>query len=134
MGVLHRISQCNCRVLLVAPRWPARLWFPILLILSVGRPWQLPFRKDLLSQMDGRVPGIQVQPVCSSGFGFWVRPSSCMRTCCCSYCRQRESCIDMSGIFSLHGADIPVSCTIFWKQAGLLPRRKYMSRPFLRII
>ncbi len=34
---------------------PARPWFPMLLSLLEGRPWQLPPRKDMLSQMDGAV-------------------------------------------------------------------------------
>lgn len=52
---LHRISLCKHRVLLVAPRWPARPWFPLLLRLLTGNPWKLPPRKDLLSQLEGSV-------------------------------------------------------------------------------
>ena len=53
--VLRRIQEGHHSVLLVAPRWPARPWFPDLLRLLQGHPWQLPCRADLLSQADGRI-------------------------------------------------------------------------------
>ncbi len=53
--VLRRISVGQCRVLLVAPRWPGRPWFPDLLQLVQGQPWQLPHRADLLSQVDRQI-------------------------------------------------------------------------------
>ncbi|KAL2082510.1 hypothetical protein ACEWY4_022328 [Coilia grayii] len=40
-------------LLLVAPRWPGRVWFPQLLQLLDGDPWCLPVRQDLLSQLGG---------------------------------------------------------------------------------
>lgn len=40
---------------LVAPRWPGRPWFPLLLSLLQGKLWQLHIRRDLLSQLNGRV-------------------------------------------------------------------------------
>ncbi len=52
---LHRITQGRHRVLLIAPRWLAKPWFPLLLTLLVGKPRQLPVRRDLLSQLDGRI-------------------------------------------------------------------------------
>lgn len=53
--VLNRISLGSHRVLLVAPRWPARHWFPALLRLVHGQPWPLPVRSDLLSQVRGQI-------------------------------------------------------------------------------
>ncbi|XP_071400930.1 LOW QUALITY PROTEIN: uncharacterized protein [Centroberyx affinis] len=53
--VLNRITQGCYKVLLVAPRWPGRHWFPALLRLVHGRPWPLPLRADLLSQAGGQI-------------------------------------------------------------------------------
>lgn len=52
---LHRIEQSNHRVLLIAPFWPGRIWFPLLLKLLNGEPWPLPQREDLLSQLGGSI-------------------------------------------------------------------------------
>ncbi|XP_072219103.1 uncharacterized protein [Leuresthes tenuis] len=52
---LERVRQKGHRLLLVAPNWPGRPWFPVLLKLLQGEPWRLPRRPDLLSQMGGRV-------------------------------------------------------------------------------
>ncbi|CAM4682246.1 unnamed protein product [Leuciscus chuanchicus] len=53
--VLQRIRDGHYTVLLVAPRWPERPWFPGLVQLIQGPPWQLPSRADLLSQIDGQI-------------------------------------------------------------------------------
>ena len=53
--VLHRVRLGRYRVLLVAPQWPGRHWFPDLLRLVQGSPWPLPTRADLLSQAGGRI-------------------------------------------------------------------------------
>lgn len=55
MTTLHRIAQSNHRVLLVAPFWPGRVWFPLILNLLDGEPWLLPQRRDLLSQLEGSI-------------------------------------------------------------------------------
>ncbi|XP_029441848.1 LOW QUALITY PROTEIN: uncharacterized protein LOC115081559 [Rhinatrema bivittatum] len=55
MLTLHRIDQSSHRVLLVAPFWPGRIWFPMIYKLLEGEPWALPERKDLLSQLQGRI-------------------------------------------------------------------------------
>ena len=52
--VLERVRQGSYQVL-VAPRWPARHWFPALLRPVHGQPWPLPVRADLLSQVGGRI-------------------------------------------------------------------------------
>ncbi|XP_028297420.1 LOW QUALITY PROTEIN: uncharacterized protein LOC114459327 [Gouania willdenowi] len=54
-ATLHRAQQGGLRLLLVAPCWPGRPWFPLLLKLLWGTPWRLPERKDLLSQVNGRI-------------------------------------------------------------------------------
>ena len=53
--VLHRVRLGCYRVLLIAPRWPGRHWFPDLLRLVHGAPWPLPIRADLLSQAEGLI-------------------------------------------------------------------------------
>ncbi|XP_061590737.1 uncharacterized protein LOC133456285 [Cololabis saira] len=55
MPTLHRVRLSGHRVLLVAPKWPSRIWFSTLLSLLDGEPWQLPVRSDLLSQLGGEV-------------------------------------------------------------------------------
>lgn len=52
---LQRVYQEGHKLLLVAPYWPARIWFPLLHSLCRGTPWPLPDRKDLLSQLGGRI-------------------------------------------------------------------------------
>jgi len=54
-ATLHSMRLSDDRVILVAPKWPARIWFSTLLRLLDGDPWQLPVRRDLLSQLDGKV-------------------------------------------------------------------------------
>lgn len=52
---LHRVMVDSHSLLLVAPRWPGRVWFPQLLQLLDGDPWCLPVRRDLLSQLGGQI-------------------------------------------------------------------------------
>lgn len=52
---LQRVLLDGHHLLLVAPYWPARPWFPLLHSLCHGVPWQLPDRQDLLSQFRGQV-------------------------------------------------------------------------------
>ncbi len=54
------LAQTPCKVreeeeqiLLVAPYWPTRTWFPELMLLVTAPPWQIPLRKDLLPQRRG---------------------------------------------------------------------------------
>lgn len=54
-STLLRVLQEGHRLLLVAPFWPGRVWFPLLHRLCCGPPMCLPNRRDLLSQMGGRV-------------------------------------------------------------------------------
>ncbi|KAM4037388.1 ELMO domain-containing protein 3 isoform 1-T2 [Anomaloglossus baeobatrachus] len=48
--VLRKIRSDCRRAILVAPDWPRRSWYPDLWHLTVGQPWALPDRTDLLSQ------------------------------------------------------------------------------------
>ncbi len=41
------------QILLVVPYWPTRTWFPELMLLVTAPPWQIPLRKDLLTQRRG---------------------------------------------------------------------------------
>lgn len=49
LATLHMVSQAQHRLLLVDPRWPVRPWFPTLLSLLEGEPWQLPQTKPALT-------------------------------------------------------------------------------------
>ncbi len=50
---LCKIREDEEQVLLVAPYWPSRTWFPELMLLATAPPWPIPLRKDLLSQRRG---------------------------------------------------------------------------------
>ncbi len=49
-GVLERVRRDRVLLLLIAPRWPGRVWFPDIISLLEGPPLELPVRRDLLSQ------------------------------------------------------------------------------------
>ncbi len=51
---VHRVLQEHNRLLLVAPNWPGRPWFPMYRLLG-GEPWRLPRRRDLLHQLGGQI-------------------------------------------------------------------------------
>ncbi len=50
---LCKIREDEEQVLLVAPYWPNRTWFPELMLLATAPPWPIPLRKDLLFQRRG---------------------------------------------------------------------------------
>ncbi len=50
---LCKIREDEEQVLLVAPYWPNRTWFPELMLLATAPPWPIPLRKDPLSQRRG---------------------------------------------------------------------------------
>ncbi len=52
---LCKVREDEERVLLVAPYWPNRTWFPELMLLATAPPWLVPLRKDLLSQRRGTI-------------------------------------------------------------------------------
>ena len=54
-GVLERVRRDGISLLLVAPLWPARVWFSDIILLLDGPPWELPIRRDLLTQAEGSI-------------------------------------------------------------------------------
>ena len=54
-ALIRRIELGNHEVVVVAPRWTGKPWFPRLVRLLAGQPLQLPSRRDLLSQGGGGV-------------------------------------------------------------------------------
>ncbi len=54
-GVLERVRRDRVLLLLIAPWWPGRVWFPDLISLLDGRLLELPVRRDLLSQAGGSI-------------------------------------------------------------------------------
>ncbi|XDV15586.1 hypothetical protein PO909_015637 [Leuciscus waleckii] len=50
---LRKIREDEEQVILVAPYWHNRTWFPELVLLATAPPWPIPLRKDLLSHGRG---------------------------------------------------------------------------------
>ncbi len=50
---LCKVREEEEQILLVAPYWPTRTWFPELMLLVTAPPWQIPLRKHLLTQRRG---------------------------------------------------------------------------------
>ncbi len=46
--ILAKIRQSVCRIILIAPLWPNRVWYPDLVALAQAEPLPLPERRDLL--------------------------------------------------------------------------------------
>ncbi len=53
--VLCRVKVSGARLLLIAPFWPSQTWFSELTPLLYWPPWEIPIRRDLLSQLQGRI-------------------------------------------------------------------------------
>lgn len=53
--VLKRMRWQSFSLILVALWWPARSWYPETISLLAASPWQLPLRRNLLSQAGGEV-------------------------------------------------------------------------------
>jgi hypothetical protein len=61
--VVRKIERSRCRILLVAPMWVRRSWFPSLCLMSDQEPLKLPLRNDLLVQgthRDAVYPDLEV--------------------------------------------------------------------------
>jgi ribonuclease HI len=54
-AVLERVEKFQCTVILIAPMWPRRSWFPRVLDLLVEAPLVLPNQVDLLTQLKGQL-------------------------------------------------------------------------------
>ncbi|XP_038146283.1 uncharacterized protein LOC119786801 [Cyprinodon tularosa] len=52
---LARVRAFNHRLILIAPHWPAQHWLAEIFQLLCAQPWELPLRRDLLSQGAGTV-------------------------------------------------------------------------------
>ncbi len=50
---LCKVREDEEQVLLVVPYWPNQTWFPELMLLATAPPWQIPLRRDFLSQRGG---------------------------------------------------------------------------------
>ena len=59
LKVLHKIRRDQARAILIAPRWPRRGWYSILLNMIVEEPLLLPDSHDLLSQHGALHPAPQ---------------------------------------------------------------------------
>ena len=54
-AVINKIRISQCKIVLIAPLWPDRPWFPELLGLLVSPPVSLPVMPNLLAQLKGRI-------------------------------------------------------------------------------
>ncbi len=54
-AVLCRVKVSGARLLLIAPFWPSQTWFSELTSLSYRSSWEIPIRRDLLSQLQGKI-------------------------------------------------------------------------------
>ena len=54
-AVINKIRLSQCKIVLIAPLWPDRPWFPELLSLLVSPPVSLPVIPNLLTQLKGRI-------------------------------------------------------------------------------
>ena len=48
--VLQHMRLGQCQVILIAPQWPRRHWYPNLLEMCIANPIKLPLRQDLFRQ------------------------------------------------------------------------------------
>ncbi len=77
--VLERVCRDRVLLLLIAPRWPCRFWFPDIICLLDRPPLELPVRTDLLSQAGGLIfPPNQNCGNC--GLGLWGGPAHRLRS------------------------------------------------------
>ncbi len=85
LGVLERVCRDGVRPLLVALFLPGRVWFSDLISLLDGSPWEIPVRRDLLSQAGGTLvhpfPELWMLWVCGHWGGtahsFWPLNRGC---------------------------------------------------------
>ena len=54
-AVINKVRLSQCKIVLIAPLWPDRPWFPELLGLLVSPPVSLPLIPNLLAQLKGRI-------------------------------------------------------------------------------
>ncbi len=77
--VLERVCQDRVLLLLIALRWPGRVWLPDLISILDGPPLELPIRRDLLSHA-----GVSIfhpnQNCGNCGLGLWGGPAHRLRS------------------------------------------------------
>ncbi len=78
-GVLERVCRDRVLLLLIAPWWPGRVWFPDLISLLYGPLLELPVSRDLLSQAGGSIFH-PIQNYGNCGFGLWGGPAHRLRS------------------------------------------------------
>ncbi len=68
-AVLCRVKVSGARLLLIAPFWPSQTWFSELTPLLYRPPWEIPIRRDLLSQLQGKIwhPHLEVVGMAHTG-------------------------------------------------------------------
>ncbi len=54
-AVLCRVKVSGACLLLIAPFWPSQTWLSELTPLQYRPPWEIPIRRNLLSQLQGRI-------------------------------------------------------------------------------
>ena len=54
-AVINKVQSSQCKIVLIAPLWPDRPWFPELLRLLVSPPVYLPEISKLLTQLKGKI-------------------------------------------------------------------------------
>ncbi len=68
-AVLCRVKVSGARLLLIAPFWPSQTWFSELTPLLHRPPWEIPIRRDLLSQLQGKIWHPNSRSSGSCGYG-----------------------------------------------------------------
>ena len=59
-AILTKIRMHRCKIVLIAPLWPQRTWFPELLHLSIAAPIFLPVIPGFLTQKTGTGNSVRV--------------------------------------------------------------------------
>ena len=54
-AVINKILSSQCKIILIAPLWPDRQWYPELLRLLESHPVRLPVIPNLLAQLNSRI-------------------------------------------------------------------------------
>ncbi len=78
-GVLERDCLDGVRLLLVAPYWLGHPWFADLVGLLEDSPWEIPIRRDLLSQAGGTIchPRPDMSPSGATPHSIWSLNQGC---------------------------------------------------------
>ncbi|KAI2647446.1 Fructose dehydrogenase large subunit [Labeo rohita] len=122
---LCKITEDEEQVLLVAPYWPTRTWFPELILLVTAPPWRIPLRKDLLTQR-----GDTLWHPCPDLWKLHVWSRVPSRDQICSF--QRSGRHHHFGESSVHETCFEVECVVEWCSSHQEdPRRCPISRALL---